>query len=135
MFRGYDGYDEDEHDDILNHIGIFGIYSVESTLNFLIESDDFDQGNFDWTRETFFAKFIPENFINTRTILLGSLQDGLTIGGKSRPSDEIEKGCGLARSYSMIPFEAIQYRFFAKPDICVEDLINVIKPQYMVGGE
>jgi len=125
MFRGYD--EDYEPDDVLNHIGMLDI-NGESILKCLIKSGD-------CTRETFFAQFIPETFINTRTILLGSLQDGLTIGGKSRPSDEIEKGCGLARAFSMIPFEAIQYKFFAKPDICVEDLINVIEPQYMVGGE
>jgi hypothetical protein len=125
MFRGYD--EDYEHDDIFNHIGLLGFSEI--TLNYYLK----DSG--DWTTETFFAKFIPETFINTRTILLGSLQDGLTIGGKSRPSDEIEKGCGLARAFSMIPLEAIQYEFFAKPDICVEDLINVIVPQYMVGSE
>jgi hypothetical protein len=125
MFRGYD--EDYEHDDVLNHVEMIGF--GKSVLNYFIESGD-------WTRETFFAKFIPENYINTRTILLGSLQDGLTVGGKeARPSDEIEKGCGLTSAFSMIPFDAIQHRFFAKPDICVEDLINVIVPQYMVGGE
>lgn len=125
MFRGYD--EDYEHDEVLNHIEMIGF--GKSVLNHLLKSGD-------WTRETFFAKFIPENFINTRTILLGSLQDGLTVGGKeARPSDEIEKGCGLISAFSMIPFDAIQQRFFAKPDICVEDLINVIVPQYMVGGE
>jgi hypothetical protein len=125
MFRGYD--EEYEPDDVLNHLWMLEINGKH------IESELIKSG--DWTKETFFAQFIPETFINTRTILLGSLQDGLTIGGKSRPSDEIEKGCGLARAFSMIPFEAIQHRFFAKPDICVEDLINVIVPQYMAGGE
>lgn len=124
MFRGYDEYYE--HDDILNHVKMLDV--GENTLNYLFECGD-------WTRETFFSKCVPENFIHNRTILLGSLQDGLTIGSKSCPSDEIEIGCGLASAYSSIPFEAIQYRFFAKPNICVEDLINVIVPQYMVGGE
>lgn len=125
MFRGYD--EDYEHDDVLNHIGMLG-FSGKILNYYLIESGD-------WTRETFFAEFIPKTVINTRTILLGSLQDGLTVGGKEAcPSDEIEKGCGFASALN-IPFDAIQHRFFAKPDICVEDLINVIVPQYMVGGE
>lgn len=122
MFRGYD--EDYEHADILNHIKMIDV--VENTLNYLIDEAG--------TKEKFFAECVPENFIHTRTILLGSLQDGLTIGGKSHPSDKIEKGCGLASAYSMIPFEAIQYRFFGKPDISFEDLINVIVPKYMVGG-
>ena len=135
MFRGYD--EDYEHNDILNHIAMLDLDGDKmfNYFNQLIETGELKIESGTDTREYFFAKFIPDHLINNRTTLLGSLQDGLTVGGKARPSDEIEKGCGLARFYSMIPFEVIQQRFFAKPDICVDDLISVILPKYMAGGE
>jgi len=132
MFHGYDvDYD---HDDILKHIGMLG-FPGKSTLKYLLDSDERDEDGKEWTTETVFAKFIPNTFINSRKILLGSLQDGLTFGGKADPSNEIEKGCGLAIHFSTIPLEAIQRTYFARPEICAEDLIaHVLEAKYGEGG-
>jgi hypothetical protein len=133
MLRGYDN--DYEPDDILNHIAMLD-FSVDKHLSHLLDDDVIDEDGKPWTRETFFAKFIPDTFINTRRILLCGLQDGLTFGSKAGPSSEIEKGCGLSSHFSIIPLEAIQHAYFARPEICVEDLIaNVIEPKYGEGGE
>jgi hypothetical protein len=130
MFHGYDNdYDPA---DILDHIEMLAFKGGE-TLKYVLECGETDGDGKPWTRETFFAKFIPDNFINTRKILLGSLQDGLTFGDHS---SEIEKGCGLAIRWSMIPLQAIQHTYFARPDISVEELFaNILQPKFGVGGE
>jgi hypothetical protein len=133
MFHGYDN--DYEPNDILNHIEMLE-FAGEKTLCYLLNSIVIDEDGEPWTRETFFAKFIPAHFINTRKILLGCLQDGLTFGGKADPSREIEKGCGLSSHFSIIPLEAIQHTYFARPEISVEDLIaDVLEPKYGEGGE
>jgi hypothetical protein len=133
MFHGYDN--DYEPDDILNHIKMLA-FPGESTLNYLLDCGETDEEGNVWTREAFFEKYIPNNLINTRKILLGSLQDGLTFDEKADPSNEIEKGCGLASHFSIIPVEAIQHTYFAKPEISAGDLIaNVIEPKYGAGGE
>ena len=104
----------------------------EKELDRLLDCGETDEDGEPWTRETFFTKFIPDNFINTRKILLGSLQDGLTFGD---PSNELEKGCGLAIRWSMVPLQAIQHTYFARPEISVEDLINILVPKFGVGSE
>jgi len=129
MFHGYDS--DYEPDDILNHIGMLA-FPGEKELDRLLDCGEADEDGKPWTRETFFTKFIPDNLINTRKILLGSLQDGLTFGD---PSNELEKGCGLAIRWSMIPLQAIQHTYFARPEISVEDLINVLAPKFGEGGE
>ncbi len=105
MFHGYDN--DYEPADILNHIGMLNP-NGERTLTFLIECGETDWDGKPWTRETLFAKFIPDNFINTRKILLSSLQDGLMCG---TPSSEIEKGCGIAIRWSMVTILFFQARY------------------------
>ena len=130
MFHGYDN--DYEPADILNHIGMLNIHGKE-TLTFLLDCGETDGDGKPWTRETFFAKFIPDNFINTRKILLSSLQDGLTFGD---PSSELVKGCGIAVRWSMVPIQAILHTYFARPDISVEELIaNILQPKFGEGGE
>jgi hypothetical protein len=129
MFKGYDS--DYEPDDILKHIGMLAFSGI--SLQSLLDCGHTDEDGKPWTRETFFAKFIPDNVINTRKILLGSLRDGLTIGD---PPNELEKGCGLAIRWWMVPLQAIQHTFFARPRISVEDLIaNILQPKFGVGGE
>ena len=136
MFHGYDNlYD---HDDILKHITMLA-FPGEGTFNFYVDCGESDEDGNKWTRETFFSKFIPNQLINTRKILLGSLQEGLTLEPSPSgrvPTSGIEKGCGLAIHWSMIPLQAIQQTYFARPDISVEDLIaNIIEPKFGEGGE
>jgi hypothetical protein len=121
----FHGYDETYHrDDILRHVGL-------SITNAMFDID----GN-ETTRESFFAKTIPEQFIHSRKMLLGSLQDGLTIGGCSDAPSDIAMGCGLARDlFFSVPLEAIQKIHFSKSCISLEDLLKVIAPVYGDKGE
>eukprot|EP01083_Nonionella_stella_P222728 794476_1 len=118
MFHGY-GDDYHRHD-ILKHINMLGI-----NMEWLVKDDSgyLDENGNEWTPDTFFEKYIPDNFIHSSKILLGSLQEGLTIGNKPGLSNDLEKGCGLSSILSMVPLEAIQCIFFAKPDIKFEDLL------------
>ena len=125
----FHGYDETYHrDDILQHVG-------KLTSDKLL--DDY---GIELTPESFFAKYIPETFIHSRKMLLGSLQDGLTIGGCSSPDasaeNDIAMGCGMARDlFFSVPLEAIQKIYFSKSCISLEDLLAVIVPKYGDAGE
>lgn len=131
LLRGYD--DRYHRDDILKHINKLDV-NGNSLLKWLVEddNDERDENGNAWTPDTFFSKWIPNNFIHTRKVLLGSLLDGLTLGGTLDPSNGLEKGCGLLCG---LPFEAIQRIYFSKPGISLEDLWKVIKPKYGEGGE
>ena len=131
------GYDDDyDHDDILTHTSKVGILG-KNTLKWLLDdnTDETDENGDAWTKETIFRSYIPKNFIHTRKILLGSLQDGLTFGGKPDPSAGLEMGCGLSSIFAMVPIEAIEQIYFARPKITVEDLWAVLKPKFGEGGE
>jgi hypothetical protein len=108
----------------------------EKSFNHYVDCGESDDDGNKWTRETFFSQFIPNTIINTRKILLGSLQEGLTFVAFDDLPSEIEKGCGLAAHWSMIPLQAIQQTYFARPEISVEDLFaNIIQPKFGLGGE
>ncbi|KAL7537829.1 hypothetical protein ACHAXR_008113, partial [Thalassiosira sp. AJA248-18] len=131
----FHGYNNNYHrDDILNHINMLGI-GAKSTLEWLVDGDsgEKDENDNEWTPDTFFEKYIPNNFIRSRKILLGSLQDGLTFGCKPELLDELEKGSSLSNIFSMLPLEAIQKIYFAKPKINVDDLLGVLVPKYGEG--
>jgi hypothetical protein len=118
----FHGYNETYHrDDILQHIG----KSFDDEL--------LDDEAKKLSHESFFAEYVPERFIHSRKMLLGSLQDGLTIGGCSSPEapTDIATGCGLARDlFFSVPLEAIQKIYFSKPCISLEDILAVIVPKY-----
>lgn len=122
----FHGYDETYHrDDILHHVG-------KNINDELLDSD----GN-ELTTEAFFDEFIPDFFIRSRKMLLGSLQDGLTIGSPdTSTNDRLVMGCGIAREmFFNVPLEAIQKIYFSKSNLSVEDLLEVIVPIYGGPGE
>ena len=123
----FHGYDETYHRaDILKHLGM----SITDKL--------FDDEGNERTPESFFSKCIPENFIHSRKMLLGSLQDGLTIGGCSSnaTTTALQDGCGMARDiFYAVPMQAIKKIYFSKMSITVEDLLAVIVPKYGDEGE
>lgn len=124
----FHGYDETYHRaDILNHVG-------RSFTSALLDDDCNEL-----TPESFFSNYIPEKFIQSRKILLGSLQDGLTIGGCSSNNATtiaIQDGCGMARDmFYTVPMQAIQKIYFSKSSITLEDLLAVIVPKYGDEGE
>ena len=104
MLHGYN--DRYHKDDILKHINMLDIPG-ESTLNYLLGPDcnEKDENGNEWTKESFFSKYIPNNFLKSRSKLLLGLRDGLSIGGSSDPSEDcLEQGCGLTISshYSLL---------------------------------
>ncbi len=117
----FHGYDETyRRDDILNHLG------MKSTSNKFMDDD----GN-ELTPEKFFTTYIPDKFIHSRKILLGSLQNGLAVGVNPLNTKGLERGCGMASEFfSKIPLEAIQKMYFSKLSFSVEDLISVLVPEY-----
>ena len=89
--------------------------------------------------EEVFSDIIPDFFIRSRQTLLGGLMDGLSLG---EPNTKFEDGSSLANMFSIVPLEALRKILFAKPNITLEDLIEVgddgkskwrhwpIEPQY-----
>lgn len=125
------GYNTEYHKyDILKHITMLDLPG-ESTLAWLLtDSDQKDENGNMWTAESFYKKYVPKQYLKSRSILLGSLGDGLTIGGKSYHSDNIEEGCGLTTIFSLMPIEAITRIHFAKPDIGLKDFLNILEPKF-----
>ena len=121
MFRGYNK--KYHRYDILHHIG------------HSINKDFLDGDGNKLTPELFFNEYIPATFIHSRKILLGSLRDGLTIGGCSSLDastvSDLAKGCGMAHNlFFTIPLEAINKIYFSKLTFNVEDLLAIIVPVY-----
>lgn len=123
------GYDETYHRyDILQHIG-----------HSITEKFTDDDGN-KLTPELFFNEYIPATYIHSRKMLLGSLRDGLTIGGCSSldasTATDLEKGCGMAHNlFFAVPLEAINKIYFSKLTFNVEDLLAIIVPVYGDAGK
>lgn len=130
------GYDERYHkDDILKHINMLdlpGQWLLESIVG--PDCDERDENGNEWTKETFFQKYIPDKFINSRSILLGGIKDGLTLPPDHSSSDNLLEGCGISSLFSEFPIEAIQRIHFAKPYITLEDFLGALNPKFGEGG-
>ena len=98
------------------------------------DCDERDENGNEWTKETFFQKYIPDKFINSRSILLGGINDGLTLPPDHSASDNLLEGCGISSLFSEFPIEAIQRIHFAKPYITLEDLLGALNPKFGEGG-
>lgn len=128
------GYNDSYHrDDILQHVeGGELMASTENHLSWLLseECDERDSCKNRWTTDSIFKEYIPKEFIRSRTILLGGLSEGLSIGKPSQKA--VEHGCSLASSLEMVPFEAIQKMWFSPPKIEVDHVISVLVPRYKI---
>ena len=98
------------------------------------DCDERDENGNEWTKETFFQKYIPDKFINSRSILLGGIKDGLTLPPDHSSSDNLLEGCGISSLFSEFPIEAIQRIHFAKPYITLEDFLGALNPKFGEGG-
>lgn len=121
-------------DDVLSHLdGIFVTKPEQNLLSFLLEDGKCDNKGRPWTTETIFSQFIPKEFIFSRSVLLGALVDGLTLGGKQNASRRIKEGCGFAGVMSVVPLEAVQKILFSRPTITLDGLMNTISPFFCEG--
>lgn len=130
------GYDERYHkDDILKHITMLDVPG-QKTLEWLLGAgcDELDENGNEWTKETFFQKYIPNKLINSRSLLLGGIKDGLTLLSDHSSSGNLSEGCGISSIFSEFPTEAIQRIHFSKPYITLEDLLGALNPKFGEGG-
>eukprot|EP00579_Thalassiosira_antarctica_P028636 CAMPEP_0202002644 /NCGR_PEP_ID=MMETSP0905-20130828/8440_1 /ASSEMBLY_ACC=CAM_ASM_000554 /TAXON_ID=420261 /ORGANISM="Thalassiosira antarctica, Strain CCMP982" /LENGTH=270 /DNA_ID=CAMNT_0048559605 /DNA_START=15 /DNA_END=827 /DNA_ORIENTATION=+ len=136
---GDDNYDRD---DILKHIGpLVTIYDDINKVHIniikfnigkrMVEGDDNSEL---WTPDSIFKELIPDQFINSRSILLRGLEDGLSVGGKQKISS-LAKGAGVADAFRAIPLEALQMILFGKSIEDVEEVLAVLTPHYCKSKE
>jgi hypothetical protein len=81
-----------------------------------------DEGN-PWTTDTIFSKRIANEFIDTRSLILGGLIDGLSLRGKRDTSlEELHKGSELSGLLSHVPIAACSKILFARPNLSYDDV-------------
>ena len=124
---GDDNYDRY---DVLKHIGPLVFEAEQNIIEFIGKQMNEDDENSElWTPDSIFKQLIPDQFIRSRSLLLGGLEDGLSVGGKQK-SSTLEEGSGLAAAFRAIPLEALQKILFGKSTMTLEEVLAVLKPDY-----
>jgi hypothetical protein len=110
--------------DILEHID--EILINKNHLSYVREHETDRDGN-ELTQDTLFSQWVPDNYIKTRSMVLGGLMDGLSLRGKQ---DAVEKldGSSLRSILCPIPIETISKILFARPHLVFEDVKEVLEP-------
>jgi hypothetical protein len=110
--------------DILEHID--EILINKKVLSYVLENEKDRDGN-ELTQDTLFSQWVPDNYIKTRSMVLGGLMDGLSLRGKQ---DAVEKldGSSLRNILCPIPIETISKILFARPHLVFEDVKEVLEP-------
>lgn len=129
------GDKEYSEEEIIRHIdGIFVTNPRQNLISFLLQGFKCDEDGIPWTTDSIISKFVPNQFIYSRSILLGALADGLTLEGKpsSTPND-LREGCGFARILNTVPLEAVQRILFSRPSITLDDVLGILSPIYCAG--
>jgi len=132
ILRGCIPGDENyERDDVLKHIVPLAPNPEENVIKLHIDKkvDEDDDNSKLWNPDSIFEQLIPDEFIRSRSLLLGCLEDGLSVGGKEK-SSALEKGSGLAAAFRTIPLEALQKILFGKSTMTLEDVLAVLEPEY-----
>lgn len=136
ILRGcFPGDDDYDRDDVLQHLdGILVTNPVENVVSYLLQDGRTDNEGKSWTLESIFLKFIPTEFIYSRSILLKAFADGLTLGGKPGTSD-LRDGCGLAGVLRAVPLQAVQKILFSRHDVLLDDVLSKLCPRFCQGVE
>eukprot|EP00956_Cyclotella_meneghiniana_P004100 scaffold4989_cov64-Cyclotella_meneghiniana.AAC.1 len=117
-----------DRSDILRDIdGVLCRGDSNATISYWLEDGELDDMGNPWTVETIFSKRISIEFIDTRSIILGGLIDGLSICGKKcRILEELHQGSDLRCHLSCVPIEAISKILFARPNLSYEDVYEAL---------
>lgn len=119
---------------MLRHLdGLFVTNPSKSVVSFLMENDQRDDDGRPWTSETIFSKFIPKEFIHSRSILLGALSEGLTLGGRAS-SAGLKGGSELSEILGAVPLEAVQKILFSKHSVVLDDVLSNLSPNFCQGA-
>jgi len=120
LLRGCRPGDEDYHkEDILKHLGQNMSYYLGTEHEFIDGTKEVVN------EENIFTKFIPEQYLTTRNLCLGSIMDGLTLGGDYN----------LPGIFRTMPLEAVQKLIFSCPVLTAQAIIDILVPDYCVGWE
>ena len=117
-----------EQSDVVKDID--GVLATESNLllSHWLEDGELDKNGKPYTKETIFSERIPNEFIKTRSTVLGGLMDGLSPLGKINASQKLHEGSGLSDYFWSTPVEAISKTLFARPNLIYEDVHRVLEP-------
>lgn len=116
----------DRGDIIRDLDGVLCTQSNELLSVWLTDGELDDEGN-PWTTDTIFSKRIAKEFIDTRSLILGGLIDGLSLRGKRDTSlEELHKGSELSGLLSHVPIAACSKILFARPNLSYDDVYTSI---------
>ena len=108
-----------EQSDIWDHLdGIFAQNAKETVMSMFVGEP----------LNALFSEYIPDNFVKNRSLVLGGLMDGQSLHGKMNALEKLEEGSELWSILHHVPLEAISKILFARPDLDVEDVLEVLFP-------
>ena len=131
MLRGI-GPGDSRYDrgDIIQHIdGILCLNAKQTLLSDMLETerDDRDDGS-KWDKNTIFSNYVPDNFIRSRSLILGGLMDGLSLNGRRNVSESLERGSELSNILRYVPLDAVTKILFARPVLNFDDVKEAMLP-------
>lgn len=129
MLRGVaSGDPRYEQGDIVEHMD--GILSAQTDklLSYWLDDGELDKNGNPFTRDTIFSERIPNEFIKSRSVVLGGLMDGLSLRGKRDASIKLEEGSELSSILGPVPLEAVAKILFARPVLSFEDVCEAMHP-------
>ena len=117
-----------EQSDILKHIDGILCTQPNTLLSYWLEDGELDKTGQPFTRDTIFSERIPNEFIKTRSIVLGGLMDGLSLRGIENASRNLQGGSELSNILQTVPLDAISKILFARPNLSFEDVQEALSP-------
>lgn len=113
--------------DVFNHLSMItskGSVDITSYLNMSWEEMGYDREGC-IAKEDIFSIIIPDFFIDSRTLAIEGLKEGLTLNGK----------VNTKALFRTMPLRVLTKLAFSKPGITPDDLINVLEPTYSDGSK
>ena len=119
--------------DIVKHLDGILCKSAEFTLlSYKLDDGTVDKNGNPWNKATIFSEFVPDEFIQSRSQVLGALIDGLSLDGKTDATEKLEEGSQLCMVLRHIPLEAISKILFARPNLTYDDVMEALEPGNIV---
>lgn len=120
--------------DVVKHMDGVLCTQSDQLLSYWLEDGEKDDNGNPWTTDTIFSHRISKEFIESRSIILGGLIDGLSLRGKKDASKKLTEGSELRGILRNVPIEAISQSLFARPNLSFEDVHRVLYVVYSEGS-
>ena len=115
-----------EESDIIDHMDGILCVNGDKVISDWLEEEREDGVR--WGKKDIFSHRISDEFVDTCSLVLGGMMDGLSFRGRRNASKNLKAGSELCNILHAAPLDAVCRVLFSRPILTFDDVKEVLLP-------